>query len=152
MSLDVHLISRRKVKRPAGSGIFVRENGQTIEISEEEWQRRHPDREPVRFQPPDEGDTNVVFSWNITHNLAKMADKAGLYMALWKPEELNYNVAHDLIDPLRNGLARLKGNREHYQQYNPDNGWGDYEGLVEFVQNYLTACRKHPTAKIEVSR
>lgn len=31
-----------------GSGIFVRENGATVEISEEEWYRRNPGREPVR--------------------------------------------------------------------------------------------------------
>lgn len=30
------------------SGIFVRENGMTKEISREEWDRRNPGREPVR--------------------------------------------------------------------------------------------------------
>lgn len=148
MSLDVSLISRRKVKRQH-SGIFIRDGGQTIEISEEEWAKRFPNQEPVRALLDND---HEVFSWNCTHNLARMADKAGLYLALWKPEELDYRVAHDLIDPLRNGLARLKGNREHYEQYNPDNGWGSYDALVEFVQEYLTACRKHPTATIEVSR
>ncbi len=34
-----------------GSGIFVRENGAIKEITEEEWRRRHPDREPVRNRP-----------------------------------------------------------------------------------------------------
>jgi len=31
-----------------GTGIFIRERGTTKEISEEEWQERNPDREPVR--------------------------------------------------------------------------------------------------------
>ena len=32
-----------------GSGIFVREFGATIEISEAEWNKRNPGIEPVRF-------------------------------------------------------------------------------------------------------
>ena len=39
------------VRESCGSGIFVRENGSTVEITEEEWRRRNPDREPVRFLP-----------------------------------------------------------------------------------------------------
>lgn len=30
----------------------------------------------------------TVFSANITHNLGEMADKAGIYKALWRPEDL----------------------------------------------------------------
>lgn len=33
-----------------GSGIYVREYGVSVEISEEEWKKRSPDREPVRFK------------------------------------------------------------------------------------------------------
>ena len=38
-------------KESCGSGIFVRRNGATVEISEEEWDRENPDREPVRVLP-----------------------------------------------------------------------------------------------------
>jgi hypothetical protein len=31
-----------------GSGIFVRRNGASVEISEEEWRTKYPNREPVR--------------------------------------------------------------------------------------------------------
>ena len=34
-----------------GSGIFVRENGAVREVTEEEWQKMAPDREPVRAVP-----------------------------------------------------------------------------------------------------
>lgn len=33
-----------------GSGIFVRRNGATVEISQEEWDRENPGRIPVRFK------------------------------------------------------------------------------------------------------
>jgi hypothetical protein len=37
-----------KEKEPVNSGIFVRRNGANVEISEAEWYRDNPGREPVR--------------------------------------------------------------------------------------------------------
>ena len=48
-----------------------------------------------------------VYDANITHNLTEMADKAGIYEALWRPEEINVKKAKDLIRPLEIGLAAL---------------------------------------------
>ena len=36
--------------KPIGSGIFVRRNGINVEITEEEWARENPGREPVRVR------------------------------------------------------------------------------------------------------
>lgn len=33
-----------------GSGIYIRRNGATIEVTEEEWHAMHPQTEPVRFK------------------------------------------------------------------------------------------------------
>ena len=41
-----------------------------------------------------------VFERNITHNLARMADAAGLYTPLWRPELLQATKASELIGPL----------------------------------------------------
>lgn len=30
-----------------------------------------------------------LFEWNITHNLGKMANEAGIYQHMWGPEELD---------------------------------------------------------------
>jgi len=38
------------------------------------------------------------------------------------------------------------------KKHNPKNGWGDYEGLVRFVKEYLKACIDYPDAEIKVSR
>lgn len=93
-----------------------------------------------------------IFWRNITHNLGQMADKAGIYKELWRPEEVGITKAAQLIKPLELGLERLKSAPELYREMNPSNGWGDYDGLVEFVEQYLTACRNTPDATIEVSR
>ena len=53
MSLDVYLIGTEK-RKSESSGIFVREGGQTIEISEEEWKQRNPNQTPVKFESIDE--------------------------------------------------------------------------------------------------
>ena len=93
-----------------------------------------------------------VFDYNITHNLSQMAEKAGVYKALWRPEELNIKEAGGLIHILESGLADLKNRPAYFKNFNPPNGWGHYDGLVDFVEKYLKACKENKTAKIWVSR
>src|SRR5688572_22094629 len=93
-----------------------------------------------------------IFRANITHNLVTMAESAGIYRALWRPEDLEITEAGQLIHILEIGLSTLKADPERFKQLNPSNGWGNYECLVEFVEEYLKACKKDPDAVIEVSR
>ena len=93
-----------------------------------------------------------VFEYNITHNLTCMADEAGLYQAIWQPEELGAATARDLIGFLVAGLARLRERPDYYRTFNPSNGWGDYEGLVKFAETYLAACRAYPDAMVNANR
>lgn len=89
---------------------------------------------------------------NITHNLNRMADAAGIYVYLWRPEEAGVTTARQLIEPLKEGLARLEHEPEYYSQFNPPNGWGDYAGFVKFVREYLRACEQHPEATVSAWR
>lgn len=151
MSLDVYLITKEAQIKKASSGIFVRENGQTKEITQEEWNSKHPDREPVKFEQ-EETETNEVYSANITHNLNTMAMAVGIYEYLWRPDEINITKAKELIEPLRQGLHNLKIEPERYKKLNPENGWGSYDGFVKFVSNYLDACYEYPDSDVGVSR
>lgn len=150
MSLDVQLVVEGSKSPRAGSGIFVRKDGQTKEISQEEWESKFPGVKPVAFR--DDSETDIVFDANITHNLGQMAEVAGLYRALWRPEDLGFVRARELVDPLVNGLSRLEEMPDHFRKFDPTNGWGTYETLVEFVRNYLRACTQYPDAKIDISR
>lgn len=150
MSLDVYLVMKGFTKTHDGSGIFVRENGATKEISRAEWDERFPNREPVVLEKQYESDT--VYESNITHNLNKMADEAGIYSHLWRPEEIGINKAEQLIEPLKTGLKLLKSDPARFGKLNPSNGWGTYEGLVNFVTAYLDACIRYPQAEVSVSR
>ena len=92
------------------------------------------------------------YSANITHNLNKMADAAGIYQHLWRPEELGIKQAKELIEPLTAGLARMQADRVYFEQFNAPNGWGLYEHFVPWVNRYLEACKDYPEAFVSVSR
>jgi len=93
-----------------------------------------------------------VYRDNITHNLGKMAVQAGVYEVLWRPDEHGYETAEQIIPILKAGLALLQSDSVALKAFNPENGWGDYDGLVEFVADYLAACEEFPEATIYVSR
>lgn len=150
MSLDVYLTGPTKSKR-SGSGIFIRENGSQREITREEWDERNPGREPVTLTDDDDED-RTIYSANITHNLNEMAKEAGIYRHLWRPEEIGITKAAQLIDPLSAGLKLLLSDRPRFEALNPENGWGDYDGLVSFVDEYMRACMEHPDAEVSVWR
>ena len=94
----------------------------------------------------------IIYDRSITHNLNKMADAAGIYKHLWMPEEIGITKAAQLIDPLREGLALLLSDPERFKKFDPENKWGDYYGLVDFVRKYLLACEENPNASVSVSR
>ena len=154
MSLDVYLKTDKEPTqyRAIVDRIFIREDGQNREITREEWDERFPGREPVVFSPIDGHLDDYVFTSNITHNLGAMAREAGLYEPLWRPEEIGITHASQLIDPLREGLTHLLAEPDRMQEFNPENGWGTYEGLIRFTAGYLAACEQWPDAVIEVSR
>ena len=146
MSLDVYLTDDEPT--PRGSGIFVRENGSTREISREEWDAKFPGCEPVVAHM----ECKERYSANITHNLNTMADAAGIYKHLWRPDEIGVTHARQLIEPLTTGLAELRADAAKFRALNPPNGWGNYEWLVQFVADYLDACKANPQSAVHVSR
>jgi hypothetical protein len=93
-----------------------------------------------------------LYSGNITHNLGKMAEEAGIYYALWRPEEIGKTRAYEIIELLEKGLEDLKDRPVHFKKFDSPNGWGMYIHFVPFVEEYLDACKKYPNAIINVSR
>jgi len=99
-----------------------------------------------------------VYSGNITHNLGKMASevKVGvnltLYDVLWRPDEHKLTHAHHIVDHLYYGWKELTRFPEKYRKYNPENGWGSYEGLVDFVRVYHSNCMENLDAELRISR
>ena len=125
----------------------------------------------------DEGKTlepqrESLYRSNITHNLNRMADEAGLYEALWRPYHLKegYNIpeddhdaeykfeeanpvrAYEIIPIIEKGLEDMKARPKHYEKFNSSNGWGMYEHFVPFIEEYLKALKEYPEAFVECDR
>ena len=99
-----------------------------------------------------------VYSSNITHNLGAMAREVSLsndktlYDILWRPEEHGLYFACEISELLDEGWNILLSDPEKYKRYNPENGWGSYDGLCDFVYNYRNACWDNPEAELRISR
>lgn len=113
-----------------------------------------------------------LYSANITHNLNKMADEAGLYEALWRPYKLkkNYDIieddynneyefensnpvkANEIISIIEKGLKDMKAKPSYYKKFDSLNGWGLYVHFIPFIEEYLEALKKYPDAFVECSR
>lgn len=146
LSLDFYLEADTPTLADNGPRIFIRRNGQNIGISREEWDRLNPGVEPVTFSGSD--DSREIYSTNITNNLGRMAAEAGIYEALWHPNENGIRVASEMINFLEDGLAKLRAKPGHFRQFNSPNGWGLYDHFVPFVEGVLNACRENPNAKV----
>lgn len=99
-----------------------------------------------------------VYDANITHNLGKMAsqvkvsDTLTLYDILWHADEHGFTQAEQIAELLDVGFNELLADPDRYKQFNPPNGWGTYDNLVNFVYKYRNACWDHPQASIKISR
>jgi len=99
-----------------------------------------------------DADGKEVFDAYVTHNLNRMAEEAGIYGCLWRPEDIEITHAHQLIEPLSAGLAKLATGKSRFEKLNPENGFGSWKGFVIWCAEYLQACRDHPDASVHASR
>lgn len=159
MSLDLYITSKTPVSHK-GTGVFVREDGTTVELTVKEIKEKWPDAKVEVLEYEDQ------YAWcgNITHNMGEMAEHVvvghyTLYQLLWRPEETDLIPegcpTGKYIELLGMALEELKRNKEGLLQYNPSNGWGDYDLLLRFTSEYFDhLARLHPLSEytIEVSR
>lgn len=83
------------------------------------------------------------------HCLCYCPDKTSLHSILWRPEEttlltINGKLTPSYVKALSICLEDLKEHRKYYEKFNPKNGWGNYDNLVNFVENLLEAIDKIP--------
>ena len=165
MSLDLYIISKKLVKHK-GTGIYIRENGKTKELSLGEAEGLYVSDSINEITSED----NIYWHGNITHNLGAMADhcycycpdKTSLHSILWRPEEttlliVSGKLTSSYVKALSICLEELKEHRDYYEKFNPNNGWGNYDTLVNFTDSFLVALNKIPQKEyneyiIEASR
>lgn len=81
-----------------------------------------------------------------TYNLAPMF-KYALGFGL---RELDGRLAGVVIHELRRAIAAMQNDPRTFKGLNPPNGWGSYEGALEFLQNFLKDCLEHPKATVHI--
>jgi hypothetical protein len=145
MSLDLY-IKRRTPLRKQGTGVFVREKGQTLELKTiEEVREYFPDKDlsGIRIIEQEDG---VFWHGNVTHNLGAMAAAVPvegsvltLYDLLWHPGRHGFGDAgsEGYRENVLKGFLFLRGHREELLPLNPENGWGGYDLLLGFTRDYL---------------
>lgn len=96
---------------------------------------------------------------NITHNLNIMAEyvpigNTNLYKVLWRGDELEVPIVKgkQFEDYLYDGISFLIKNKKYLIQYNPENGWGNYDSLLQFTKDCLALSIQHPNADVRFSR
>ena len=108
----------------------------------------------IYFQDDEGNDIEVDSNLNITHNLNKIVDECGklvgkeYYELICRPDELlcvdNGKVPVSFVlQRLPALIADLIKHEKELVQYLPSNGWGTFEGLVDFLCDYLKDCYKH---------
>jgi len=156
MSLDLYLKTKEK-KTHKGTGVFIRENGSTRELTTiEEVQKYFPsfDTSNIRVE---EREDDVVWNGNITHNLVPMAliikanNGTNLYQLLWHPNENGFdNVTPQYTSMLCECLKYMITNKMSLIPYSSVNKWGTYEQLKEFVEEYISTLKNNKDEELKI--
>ena len=87
-------------------------------------------------------------SQNITHNVYRMWRLVGVYSALYESED---KLARDVLPALRKGVETMRAMLDDCRKLNPENGWGNADGALRWLEEWTASCEKYPNARIEVS-
>jgi len=87
---------------------------------------------------------DICEGWNYTHNTNGMLKEAGLIE--W-PYAISGMGCTELVTKLTKGIEKLKAEPDKYRAMNPENGWGDYDGLLAKLKAILEVAIKFPSAQ-----
>lgn len=85
---------------------------------------------------------------NYTYNVSEMYyDAFGLKEGLRGLHDMGCESARK---HLADAIKKMESDPEKYRAMNPENGWGDYEGALNFLKRIRKDCAKHPKAKVGI--
>lgn len=56
----------------------------------------------------------------------------------WNYKQGEWYKVTEVIPKIERGIHELKFNAKKYKKYNPENGWGDLQGALECLENWVT--------------
>ena len=90
----------------------------------------------------------VVDCGNYTYNVSAMYYKAFRGDGL---KTIDGMKAGDAISFLKEAIIYFIEHEDELKLLNPENGWGDYEGALRYLQNILVECKLHPACTVRIS-
>ena len=103
----------------------------------------------LQFEGEDTKETCELYERNITHNVANMWGRAGIFNSLYNS---GGKKAKEELENLREGLKKMEDSPAEYRKLDPENGWGDYDSALEFLREVVSYCAKYPNSIIWVSK
>jgi hypothetical protein len=109
----------------------------------------------VAHRPGCEGDCSCPSDdrdLNITYNLTPMLREAGLFPNAHR--DLWHAPCAEVAGVADAALRRLESDPARFRELNPPNGWGSYEGAVDWVRRLRDLCQSWshiPGARLEGS-
>jgi hypothetical protein len=84
---------------------------------------------------------------NYTANVSPMWTRA-----LGEPlADLHGRTAGGVVEQLDRAIAAMQAAPGEYEAMNPANGWGRFEGALNYLRDLRAACAEHPKTQIRVS-
>ena len=89
-----------------------------------------------------------IYIGNYTYNVNPMYAKAMGIIGL--NEFLQNQRCSEVIPTLKEGIRNMELYPKVYKKMNPKNGWGDYDGALQFLKDILLNCKTHLDYTIKV--
>jgi len=87
-------------------------------------------------------------AWNYTHNTNQMIRKAGF--TEW-PYDVDGMDGITFTKKLGDAITSLNDDPDKFTAMNPENGWGDYVGILDILREIHEVAVKFPSATWDVS-
>ena len=92
---------------------------------------------------------DLPYDANYTYNVAKMFyDAFDLVDGI---RELNGKTGTECKPLIEKAIKKFVDNKELYEKWNPENGWGDYDGALDLLRMLLQWCNEAPNAVMSVT-
>lgn len=86
-----------------------------------------------------------VGNWNLTYNLSKMFVQVSGGRSI-SDFMIHYNgvYANEIVDDAWEILTQIQDRKSELLQFNPENGWGTYDHLLETWEKFVVQLRANP--------
>lgn len=86
----------------------------------------------------------TLFSDGYTYNVSSMWYKIYLYSkCMVDIDGMSGSQASTMLEDAKDKMIDRK---DELEKLNPENGWGSYDGFLEFINRVLDASKKYPSA------